>query len=260
MRVRIGIAAAALAALAACAVAAVSAASGEPREPATGPDPAVSTWTEWPHEVSCHHGLPFDPVAAFSGPTRAERGSSSSAGALRRILASGELPRVRQHGWRLLGETNRVAEFVAGPLFDEPYPGSTPELEWIQLRRSEGGWGLEAFTSSCTPQSIRRGVPATPWSLVPGEHLNAGTRRVRIQPAPIECLGNAKPRVLAREVREQNDALLLTIWLPVKRGTSYCAAVVPAPLLITLPEKLGDRELRDGGVYPPRPAVRPLYG
>ena len=264
MRVHICIAAAALAV---CIVATASAATDARPERASGTDPVTATWTEWPHQVSCLGGIPFDPVAGFSGPTGAENGSSSSARALRRILASGEIPRVRQHGWRLLGETDRAAEFAAGPLFDEPYPGSTSELAWIRLRRGGKQWELKASISGCTPQSVRHGVPAVRWSLVSGEHLNPDTRRVRIKLAPIECAGSrdAKPDVLAREVREQNGALLLTIWLRPARdgilmhGVPYCPGAQAPPLVIKLPEKLGDRELFDGGLYPPLPAVKPVY-
>lgn len=263
MRVRV-YALAATAVLLGCAATAVAGAADAGREPANGPDPVVQRWTEWPHPVSCLEGLSFDPAAAFSTPTGAERGSLPSERALRRVLASGELPRARRHAWRHLNETAGVAEFAAGRLFTEPRPGSVPELEWIQLEKAGGRWQLAAYSNSCTPRSVRRGEPAATWNLAPEQNLNRNTRRVRIEFDAVSCDGRSpRARVQKPEFREQNGHLLMTLWMgPTRRRVSTflpnCAP--PGLHLIELPEKLGKRELYDGGTYPPLAAIRPIAG
>ncbi|MGB7684900.1 MAG: hypothetical protein WBL45_03870 [Solirubrobacterales bacterium] len=262
MRIRLRTTAALLAALLLCAASAGAADDG--REPAAGPDPVVQTWTEWPHRVSCLHGLQFDPVAAFStSTTNAELGQLPSERALRRVLASDELPRVRRHGWRHLTETSSIAEFAAGRLFTEPRPGSVPELEWIQLEKAGGRWRLAWFTDSCTPRSVRRGEAAATWRLAPEQRLNRDTRRVRIEFEAVNCDGRALPRVQKPEFREQNGHLLMTLWVgPLARLVSTFLPNCPpsGPHLIKLPEKLGSRRLFDGGTYPPLLGDPPVSG
>jgi hypothetical protein len=253
-------AAAALGALLLLAAAALAAA--EPRhEPAGGPDPVVSVWAEWPHPVSCEGGLAFDPVAAFSGPTDAERGRSAAERALRRYLAQGAFFGLRQHGWRALRESHGVAEFAAGRLFAGSDPDAVPELEWLRFHRTHGRWKWQGYAFGCTPHSIRRGVAAVSWTLAEGQHLGSGTRRVRVDLGPGECDDGASQnaRVEKPEFREQNGYLIMTLWLrPVPPGGHTCEGVVEPPLLVQLPEALGDRELFDGGTYPPRAALRPI--
>jgi hypothetical protein len=53
----------------------------------------------------------------------------------------------------------------------------------------------------------------------------------------------------------------MALWLrPLPPGGYTCVGLVEPPLKIQLPGPLGDRELRDGGTYPPRFADQPLYG
>jgi hypothetical protein len=261
MRVRIRVTATSLVALVICAATAI--ADVVRHTPAAGPDPVVREWAEWPHQVSClGGGLPFDPVAAFSTPTNAESGRLPSERALRGVLASGELPRVRRHAWRHLSETRNSAEFAAGRLFTELRPGSVSELEWIKLRKIGGRWQLETFNAYCTPRSVRRGAFAAPWRLAFGEHLNRDTRRVRIEFESVTCDGRRSARLQKPEFREQNGHLLMTLWLgPVGRsGLPVCPLGIERPLLVELPEKLGARQLFDGGTYPPLAATRPVTG
>src|SRR3954447_6304234 len=108
-----------------------------------GPDPATVEWPEWPHQVSC--GVPFDPVSAFSGPTKAERGSSPAEKALRRFLARNILSWVPKHNWRLVAEAHGFAEFAAGRLRNGP--------EWTTFRRIRGRWKWQSYSGGCLPKS-----------------------------------------------------------------------------------------------------------
>ena len=236
------------------AVLALSIASGPPATASSArqgePDPAVLAWPEWPSEVSCGRGIPFDPIVAFSGPTNAERGPLMSEKALRRFLADEGLG--RPHGWRKIVETGGVAEFAAGRLSRGP--------EWMSFRRTRKGWRFSGYSSRCEPSTLRRGQPAITWSLAPEQRLGPATRQVRVNLGPGECNGgkSQNDRVERPQFREQNGVLLMSLWLrPVGPGPHTCQGLVEPPLTITLPEPLGHRRLFDGGVYPPRPGDAP---
>jgi hypothetical protein len=228
--------------------------------PATGPDPAVRSWAQWPHDVSCEDGLPFDPVAAFSGPTGAERGGLSSERALRDVLASGEIPRVRKHGWRRLAETAKVADFAAGRLFTKPGPTNVSELEWIELEKTGGRWRLGSYRASCMPRSIRDGTRATPWVPDEEQELNPNTRRIRVFLEPQVCNQVRRFPLQKPEFREQRGYLLMTLWRRPGHGRIPTASRLTCPpqskqVTIELPERLGHRQLYDGGTYPPLPVA-----
>jgi hypothetical protein len=144
-------------------VAAVSATGAA--DDAAGPDPALAEWPEFPYRVACRE-ITFDPMAVFSGPTNAERGSLSSERALHTVRVDVGAPCAR-------GEN--LAAQAEDPVFDE----------------------------------------------IDGK-------------------------------------LLMTVWLRPQHGggPSFCEEDVPRgpPLVVELPGPLGNRELFDGGVFPPEPA------
>ena len=246
----------------ACAAAAAAGADRKARPPANGPDPAVSVWTEWPHQVACSE-LPFDPVTVFSGPTNAERGQAPPERALRAFLARKGIPWARRHNWRLLAESHERAEFGAGRLTDRATFLDAPELETMAFRRTRRGWRWQTYSSGCEPSSLRRGLRAITWDLASGQELTPATRRVQVDLGPGECNGgrSQNKRMQKPEFREQNGALLLSIWLrPVTPGPHSCDGLAEPPVTIELPEPLGERELMDGGTYPPQPAQPPVVG
>jgi len=225
----------------------VSAAMAAREKPAAGPDPAVSEWNEWPHPVSCS-GLAFDPVVAFSSTTGVEREGTPQARALRRFIAFFPDEFIRKHDWRLLAEENGEAVFGAGRLPDE--------VEVISIERRKGVWKGWGYSERCEPASIRREREAITWDLASDQpRLNGKTRSVLVQLTGGECNGG-KPqakRLQKPEFREQNGALLMSLWLrPLPPGGYTCQGVSEPPVRIRLPEPLGSRPLMDGGTYPPR--------
>ena len=255
MRVSIRLATALLVVLLICAA---TAAAKLAHPPASGPDPVTKSWPEWPHDVSCEDGLAFDPVAAFSTQTGVERGGLPSERALRRVLASSEIPRVRKHGWRRLAETANVADFAAGRLFTKPGPTSISELEWIELEKTGGRWQFGSYRASCMPRSIRDGTRATPWVPDEEQELSPNTRRIRVFLEPQVCDQVRRYPLQKPEFREQRGYLLITLWRrPGHRQTTTAGRRTCPPqskrVTIELPEKLGHRRLLDGGTYPPLP-------
>lgn len=213
-----------------------------------GPDPVTETWTEWPHRTSCGY-IPFDPVAAFSGPTNAERADSPSAKALRRSIREFHDFGLRKHFWRVLGERpGKMVEYASGRLPDQ--------VAVFTIEKSRGGWRFGGFGGPCEPSTLRRGEAAITWNLDSDQpQLHAGTRSIVVNLGPGPCSGgrSQNDRLMKPEFREQNGALLMTLWLrPLPPGGYTCQGLIEPPVRIQLPESLGDRDLYDGGTYPPR--------
>lgn len=219
------------------------------------PDPVVSEWPAWPYRVSCE-SFSFDPITVFSSSSPAERGTRSSEKALRRFLAR-EFPfRLPRHNWRLAGERDGHADFLHGT------PGakfeSGHELESFELRRVHRHWKMASYSSQCELWSQRHGRSAQPWFLAADQPpLTAETQQVRIDVGPGYCDGKSASEAEEPVFHEVTGKLLMTIWLRPPHVTGVQACEPPAsepPLIVDLPEPLGDRELLDGGVFPPRPA------
>lgn len=215
-------------------------------KPAAGPDPAVAEWPEWPHRVSCGE-LRFDPIVAFNSPTGLEETNTPQVRAMKKFIKLGA-EFVRKHDWRLLAEEGGKAEFGAGRLPDE--------MEFISVERKRGKWDFVGYSERCEPSSVRRGLTAITWSLSPDQpRLNSNTRSILVYLGPSECSSGkpAAPRLQKPEFREQNGAVLMSLWLrPLPPGGYTCQGVSEPPVRIKLPERLGQRRLLDGGTYPPR--------
>lgn len=231
-------------------------------ESAPSPDPAVAEWPEWPNRVSCGN-VPFNPVSVFSGPTSAELGLRPSEAALRRVLAHGGLW-IPRHHWRLAGEFHGYADFLHGRLDEELESGH--ELETLELRRQHGRWQMERYGELCEPNTLRRGNFAQPWFLAPNQPpLTPDTTRIRVDVGPGYCDGKSASEAEKPVFHELNGKLVMTIWLRRKHfknvyvhGALAIHACEPPlrepPLIVELPEALGDRELFDGASYLPQPA------
>jgi hypothetical protein len=217
-----------------------------------GPDPAVKRWPGWTQPVACGYGAPFDALQVFSGPTDAERGTSPPEVALRRFLAKGLISWAPKKNWRLLTQSATQAEFGSGRL-------SRGFIEVFNFERVKGKWKWWG-SGGCQPRVVRNGETAITWSLNPDQHLTASTRVIEVNLGPGEC-NDGRPqstRLEKPEFREENGDLLMALWLhPVGPGPHNCAGLVEPPTKITLPEPLGDRNLYDGGVFPPWPADQP---
>jgi hypothetical protein len=219
------------------------------------PDPVVAEWPNWPYRVSCGVGMAFDPTRTFSGPVYAERGRRPAERALLYLTTKGYMDWVPDDGWRLGRETHRAAIFLRG------HPGaemeSGRELERFELERRHGHWDMSGYDSPCELRSVRRGSAAQPWFLAGSQSkLTPGTRTVRVDVGPGYCDGKAAADAERPVFREVGGKLVMTIWLRRKRvqgGACEPPEHEPA-LVVTLPGRLGQRELVDGGIYPPRTA------
>jgi hypothetical protein len=214
---------------------------------ASGPDPAVAEWTQWPHRVSCG-GRPFDPVAAFSSSPGVEMEDTPQVRAMEDFIKVGEDLGIRRHDWRLLVEAPAHVEFGSGRL--------RGEMEWIVVDKRQDDWHFSGYTSNCEPATLRHGQMAITWDLATDQpQLRPSTRSILVNLGPGPCNGGRRQsgRLEKPEFREQNGNLLMTLWLrPLPPGGYTCQGVVEPPVRFKLPTALGDRELLDGGTYPPR--------
>jgi hypothetical protein len=228
----------------------------------TGADPVVREWPQWPYRASCGVGA-FDPNSTFATPARAERGQRRSARVLRRFLKDGLIPWLPRNNWRLAVDKPRELQFIHG------HPGaeveSGKELQWLRLRRKRGRWRMPDSSGPCYLSSVLASVAqgrwATSWFLADDQpQLTPETRQIKVYvgaPCSIEEEG---PAALAKppQFTEISGKLVMAIWLRSGRfheRTVCDEGLVPGPAMsVELPEPLGDRELVDGGVFPPNPA------
>jgi hypothetical protein len=228
-------------------------------KPVAGPDPAVAEWPEWPHRAICGEHLTFDPVSVFSGPPRAERGNIPPEVALRREINRGP-EWIPHQNWRLAAQKHGYAEFFHGRLGAELESGE--ELSSITFQRKRGHWRTVSYSQLCYLWTMRHGQEATTWLLTEKQPpLTPETRRIHVY-VGAHCSRHEKPPTLAGtpEFLEFPGKLVMTLWLRPQpfNGHEVCEpGLGPGPsMTIELPEPLGERELFDGGSFPPQPAPR----
>jgi hypothetical protein len=233
-----------------CWLLAFGTASADPAsEPPSGPDPAVQKWPAWPYLASCG-GLPFDPVAVFSGPTGAELGSEGPEAALRRFLRNRYFPWINARHWRRIAGDERTVEFASGRL--------SSQLETVMVELDGGRWKDTGYSSDCDPTSIVGNGPVVTWDLArQGKPLKKWARKVRVNLGGGPCSGGRPQNPRARAVFQPlSDKLLMTIWLrPLPAGVYTCEGISEPPLTVRLPERIRLSRLWDGATYPPTPAL-----
>jgi hypothetical protein len=214
---------------------------------ADGPDPAVSSWPEWPYPVGCL-GVTFGPVAVFGGSTEAEKGTGAPELALRRYLDEGLYPQLPTEFWRQVAASPGRVSFASGRL--------EQGLFWLTAEEtSPGQWSVVGNLDECTARSIREGEAAIAWGLAKGQRLDRKTRRIEVELHSSGACDGGRSRNDAAEPRFRRigGKLVLTIWLkPLPPGNYTCRRRREGPLSLKLPGPLGRRQLWDGGSFPPR--------
>jgi hypothetical protein len=109
--------------------------------------------------------------------------------------------------------------------------------------------------------SVEKGAWATTWFLADKQpELTPETQRIHVY-VGARCSKKENPAALAEapQFHEIAGKLVMAIWLrpqPVDPGVACEEGLGPGPpLTVDLPEPLGDRELVDGGTFPPAPAM-----
>lgn len=213
---------------------------------AVGPDPVTERYPDWPHPVTCAY-LPFDPIEVFGSPGNAERGSHPSDRALRRFLAHpGWIGPFPKKGWRLVARSRHHAEYTNGFL--------PSEMFWLLFDRRNGKWEWGG-SGGCIPTTLRRGLAAAEWRMDPARQPRPGDRFIWALVTETGCTSAADPtdRIQEPEVIYGEREVRVTFWVtPPKGNFFHCPGNPSARVRVALPGPVGDREIRDGGVYPPR--------
>jgi hypothetical protein len=189
----------------------------------------------------------FDPVAVFSGPTEAEKGTGGPELALGQYLDAGLYPQLPTKFWRLVAATDTRAYFASGRL--------EQGLFWLTAELAEGQWQVAGEVDECRARTVRDGSVAVRWDLAPGQGLTEKSKRVRVKLTGSEgCNGGRSLNAAAvPEFRRVGRKLALTVWVdPLPPGVYTCEKRREPPLAMKLPGRLGRRQLWDGSFYPPR--------
>lgn len=214
-------------------------------------------WPNWPYRAACR-SFTFDPNTVFSEVPEAGLSTSPLDRALQREV---RLVGVRKgrHGWRLARRKHGLAAFVRGRPGAELESGD--ELEYMELKRRRGHWQMEGYDQKCYLWTTLNGHFADTWFLAPKQPpLGPDTRTIRVL-AGVHCSRKERPPVIAGKPKFDEIAgkLVLTLWLRYRGdgANEACDFRLPPfpPIKVELPGPLGDRELFDGGEYPPRPAT-----
>jgi hypothetical protein len=154
--------------------------------------------------------------------------------------------------WRIVADDGERAYAVAGR--DDPALASSMPLHYLRLERTDTGWRWEG-SGDCAPQAR-----------FPETYANGGFWRLderRPPPGPdaraihVKVWGHRDCRTSV-ELRGEpvvvmtDDAVLLTIPVADVSSSDMCTPGPPGRITARLPEPLGERELYDVGVLPPR--------
>lgn len=137
--------------------------------------------------------------------------------------------------------------------------GRLPGVESVTLERSKGHWSFAGYDSRCEPTSVIGGRAAITWTLARNQPaLGPETERVLIDLGPGPCSGgrSQNARAMKPVFFTRGRRLMMVMRLrPLPKGAYTCQGIREPPLPVSLPRKLGGRQLFDGGVYPPTRAL-----
>ena len=227
----------------ACAADISPSASGQPPA-AVDPGAAVLN-------VTC--GGPAFPSAILGEAGDAELAPGPEAAALRALLDGPEardlLPR---SGWTLAVRQEALVLFVA----PSP-PGSEPPIVQVSLELAGGSWRAEGF-GQCWPQAdVGPGLGLASFRVAPHEELSPETEEVDVLVTERACNSgqDARGRVVRPAVILADDTVTVVFAVVPRGGMQECPSNPETPVLLELPEPLGERRLVDGSSVPPRDAT-----
>jgi hypothetical protein len=99
---------------------------------------------------------------------------------------------------------------------------------------------------------LRPGLGPANWEL--GQRVNATTREFTALVHQLECASGRSPdgRIAPPRIVVNARSVTITFGVRPLPGVQDCQGTPPGRYRVRLPEPLGNRELRDGGVIPPR--------
>jgi hypothetical protein len=173
-----------------------------------------------------------------------------SAGEFIRWLSEDADPNFPRDGWRLLGVEG------TGHLYGVRAPDDQEAAAFVVTIRGSGGTWQAEDSGACTP-SVRldEALGGATWTLDPDEAtaIDPDTEDFDVLVTEMACASgqSADDRVSEPRIVVTDDAVTITFGVTPLEGPQDCQGNPPTEVRVELPEPLGERELRDGGVYPP---------
>lgn len=131
-------------------------------------------------------------------------------------------------------------------------PGRPARHLGIVFEQRDGQWTFRR-SGGCVPE-VRHPSGARRASWEPVEAVQPETTRLEVAVRERMCASgqSADDRLLPPEIELGEDAVVVTWFVEPVPGGATCPGNPATAATLELPEPLGDRELLDGGVYPPR--------
>lgn len=131
-------------------------------------------------------------------------------------------------------------------------PGPRAGHLGIAFERRDGQWTL-ARAGGCVPE-VRHPSGARRAAWEPAEEVHPETTHLEVAVRERMCASGqpADDRLLSPEIELGEDAVVVTWFVEPVPGGASCPSNPITAATLELPEPLGDRELLDGGLYPPR--------
>jgi hypothetical protein len=238
-----------LATMASAVLGAACTAGGLPPETAqlpAGVDPGTAALN-----VTC--GGPAFPAAVIGQVGAAESADGPEAAALRALL---RMPEARDllpgTGWTLAVRQETLVVFIA-----PAPPGSEPPLVEATLELVDGAWQTRGF-GQCWPQAdVGPGLGLASYRVAPHEELSPEVTEIDVLVTERACNSgaDARGRVVRPGVILGAESVTVVFAVVPRGGDHDCPSNPETPVLLELPEPLGDRQLLDGSSVPPRDAT-----
>lgn len=190
--------------------------------------------------TSCS-GVPVAP-AAFDEPADDHLDDHPSNAVFDQSEMPGVADAPADAGWRRVYESPNHVLLVA-----DPGPIA------VSVRGSGDVWGWAGSGGCVLSMTDPLGLSIAPWRLDPEAETDPEEIAVLVSNA--ECSSGQPPgdRILPPVVAESDESVVVTIFVEPVTGDQDCQGSPPSPYTIVLDRPLADRELLDGGQYPPAP-------
>jgi hypothetical protein len=190
-----------------------------------------------PEFVSDGAGLPFSPQLLERPPEPLDAADPAVSALAAKL--DGQLV-----GWRLLARADNEALFGRG---------LPPKLLTVVVRQDakRGTWSCVAKSNSRPLRATRDGIRASSWHLDEAVELKPEDTVLRICVTEQTFAGGrrADGRVLAPDLYEAEDELVLTMYVKPESGFQMRTPNPETPVRVALANPIGHRELIDGAVY-----------
>ena len=191
-----------------------------------------------PEFVSDGTGLPFSPLVLERPPEPLDLADPAVS------ALAGQIDGQQLVGWRLLARTDNEALFGRG---------LPPELLTVvvRLEAKRGIWSCVTKSDGRPLRATRDGIRASSWHLDERAEPKPEDTVLRVCVTEQTFAGGrrADGRVLAPDLYESEDQLVLTMYVKPESGFQMRTPNPETPVRVALAHPIGHRELVDGAVY-----------